>query len=314
MKILFIADPLDSFAVKKDSTLAMMAVAQKKGFQVWHCHIHDLKHVDDAVHAVSSQITIDKSKSPWYSSKGNALLKLGYFDAVIMRTDPPFDLAYVTATWLLSQAQREGTKVFNEPSALRNHSEKLALLEFLDYAPPTIVSASLADISQFHEAHRDIIVKPLDGMGGSGIFRVKEDGLNLASIVEVMSENGHRPLMVQRYLPEIKDGDKRVLVIGGKPIPHGLARIPKQGETRGNLAAGGTGVACEVSQQELDVANAVGSELAKRGLHLVGLDFIGGYLTEINVTSPTCFVEITDQTGFDVAQAWLDSLEETVGS
>ena len=229
-----------------------------------------------------------------------------------MRKDPPFDSNYVTATWFLSQACLEGAKVFNAPEALRNHSEKLALLEFMKFAPPTMVSHSLADIKAFHQHHQDVIIKPLDGMGGKGIFRVQANGLNLASIVETLGENGQRALMVQKFLPEIAEGDKRVLLIGGEVVPYGLARIPQGGEVRGNLATGGKGVAQPLTQQELTVSQELAPLLASRGLHLVGLDFIGGYLTEINVTSPTCFVEIAEQTGHDVALQWLTNLEKHI--
>jgi glutathione synthase len=229
-----------------------------------------------------------------------------------MRKDPPFDLAYVTATWFLSQACLEGAKVFNAPDALRNHSEKLALLEFMKFAPPTAVSHDLADIKAFHQLHQDVIIKPLDGMGGQGIFRVQDNGLNLASIVETLGGNGQRALMVQKFLPEIAAGDKRVLLIGGEVVPFSLARIPQAGEVRGNLASGGKGVAQPLTQQESKVAQELAPQLASRGLHLVGLDFIGGFLTEINVTSPTCFVEITEQTGHDVALQWLTNLEKQI--
>lgn len=310
MNLLFVADPLSSFSVKKDSTLAMMLEAQAKGYAIWHCHIEDIKSIAGAIYAKSQKIKIDMTGSPWYVSTQTQEMKVAAFDAVIMRKDPPFDMSYVTATWFLSQAKLEGAKIFNDPAALRNHSEKLSLLEFLQYAPPTLISYDLKDIQDFHREHQDIIIKPLDGMGGMGIFRVKSDALNLASIVETLGDSGKRALMAQKFLPEISEGDKRVLVIGGEAVPHGLARIPQGGEVRGNLAAGGKGVACAISEKEAKVAGHIGPLLASRGLHLIGLDFIGGYLTEINVTSPTCFVEITQQTGYDVAKQWLTSLEQ----
>jgi glutathione synthase len=309
-KILFIADPLIEFAIEKDSTLAMMDACQRAGYQVWHCHTHDIKSIESSIWANCLQIQVSRGDKRWFVPLQTETKRLAHFDAVVMRKDPPFDLAYVTATWFLSAACLEGAKVFNNPEALRNHSEKLALLEFLHLAPPTIISRELADIKQFHQQHKDIIIKPLDGMGGMGVFRVKEDGLNLASIVETLGDQGSKALMVQKFIPEIVDGDKRVLLIDGEPVPYSLARIPQGGEVRGNLAAGGKGVAQQLTQKEFDIARDVGSQLAKRGLHLVGLDFIGGYLTEINVTSPTCFVEITNQTGHDVADQWLKSIEK----
>ena len=311
-KLLFIADPLSSFVIKKDSTLAMMKASQQRGHQVWHCQIDQLKSIDSLVQADCKQIEITAHDGAWFKEVKTQVQKLCEFDAIIMRKDPPFDLAYVTATWFLSQACLEGAKVFNAPEALRNHSEKLALLEFMKFAPPTIVSHDLADIKAFHQLHQDVIIKPLDGMGGQGIFRVQENGLNLASIVETLGGNGQRALMVQKFLPEIAAGDKRVLLIGGEVVPFGLARIPQAGEVRGNLASGGKGVAQALTQQELKVAQELAPQLAARGLHLVGLDFIGGYLTEINVTSPTCFVEITEQTGHDVALQWLTNLEKHI--
>jgi len=311
-KLLFIADPLSSFVVKKDSTLAMMKVSQVRGHEVWHCHIHDLKSIDSLAQADCKQIAIIAHDGAWFKEVKAQVRKLYEFDAIIMRKDPPFDLAYVTATWFLSQACLEGAKVFNAPDALRNHSEKLALLEFMKFAPPTVVSHDLADIKAFHQHHQDVIIKPLDGMGGQGIFRVQAKGLNLASIVETLGGNGQRALMVQKFLPEIAAGDKRVLLIGGEVVPFSLARIPQAGEVRGNLASGGKGVAQPVTQQELSIAEELAPQLASRGLHLVGLDFIGGFLTEINVTSPTCFVEISEQTGHDVALQWLTNLEKHI--
>jgi glutathione synthase len=309
-KILFIADPLIEFAIEKDSTLAMMDACQQAGHQVWHCHTHDIKSIESSIKAESLHIEVKRGGSDWFTPLQTETKRLADFDAVVMRKDPPFDLAYVTATWFLSAASLEGAKVFNHPEALRNHSEKLALLEYLRFAPPTIISRDLADVKKFHEHYQDIIIKPLDGMGGMGVFRIKADGLNLASIVETLGDNSNKALMVQKFIPEIVDGDKRVLLIDGEPVPYSLARIPQGGEVRGNLAAGGKGVAQKLTQKEFDIAHEIGPQLAKRGLHLVGLDFIGGYLTEINVTSPTCFVEITNQTGHDVASQWLKSLEK----
>jgi glutathione synthase len=311
-KLLFIADPLSSFAIKKDSTLAMMKAAQKRGYEIWHSHIHNLKSINSLIQADCNQIEITSHDGSWFKELNSQIQKLNQFDAIIMRKDPPFDLSYVTATWFLSQACLEGAKVFNAPDALRNHSEKLALLEFMKFAPPTIVSHDLADIKAFHQQYQDVIIKPLDGMGGQGIFRVQENGLNLASIVETLGGNGQRALMVQKFLPEIAAGDKRVLLIGGEVVPYGLARIPQAGEIRGNLASGGKGIAQPLTQQELKIAQELAPQLASRGLHLVGLDFIGGFLTEINVTSPTCFVEITEQTGHDVALQWLTNLEKKI--
>jgi glutathione synthase len=226
-----------------------------------------------------------------------------------MRKDPPFDSEYFYATHLLEQAQREGAKVFNDPKALRDHPEKLALMAFAQFAPPTLVTRSAEAIRMFHAQHRDVILKPLDGMGGKGIFRVRDDGLNLGAIVETLNQEGATSVMVQAFLPAIEQGDKRVLVVGGKPVPYCLARIPQGSEVRGNLAAGGKGVAQPLSASDLHIAQALGPTLMARGLLLVGLDVIGDKLTEVNVTSPTCFQEIADQTGCDVAALFVDALE-----
>jgi glutathione synthase len=207
---------------------------------------------------------------------------------------------------------RQGAKVFNEPSAVRDHSEKLSITEFPEFIPPTLVTRELSAVECFHRKYQDIVIKPLDGMGGMGVFRVGLDALNLASIVETLGENGARTLMVQRFLPEITQGDKRVLLIGGEVVPFALARIPQGSEIRGNLAAGGKGVAMPLTADEMKIAKMLAPKLNQRGLFLVGLDLIGGYLTEINVTSPTCFVEITDQSGFDVPQFWLKALEKAL--
>lgn len=313
MRLLFVADPLDTFKVAKDSTLAMMRAASAKGHEVWHCQIDQMAYLDNAVRCAAQQLNvhaeIGQTTASWYTVQKQSVEAASFFDVIVMRKDPPFDVAYLTATWMLSQAEKEGVVVLNNPQALRDHSEKLALLEFIEWAPPTIVTHHIADIRDFHQKHRDIIIKPLDGMGGMGVFRIGADALNLASIVETLGQHGQKALMVQRFIPEISEGDKRVLLIDGKAVPYALARIPQAGEVRGNLAAGGQAKAQALTNREKEVVQAIGSLLASRGLHLVGLDFIGGYLTEINVTSPTCFVEITQQTGHDVAIEWLSSIE-----
>jgi len=264
------------------------------------------------VEAVARQLTLTGDTSTWFTSSGSERLALAQFDAVLMRKDPPFDSEYFYATHLLEQAEREGARVFNRPRALRDHPEKLAILEFPQYIAPTLVTREAAEIRRFHAEHRDIILKPLDGMGGMGIFRVGPDGLNLGSIAETLNRHGEQTVMVQRYVPEIVQGDKRILVIDGVPVPYSLARIPQGSEIRGNLAAGGKGVAQPLTARDREIAEALGPVLAGRGLLLVGLDVIGDCLTEINVTSPTCFREITEQTGFDVAQTFVDALERAL--
>lgn len=314
MNILFIADPLESFKTYKDSTFAMMREAQRRGHQLMACEPKDLMwQRGGRVTAFVRDITLTGDADDWFVAAQQAPDErpqvLAEVDAVLMRKDPPFDSEYFYATHLLSQAQREGARVFNDPAALRNHPEKLAIMEFPEWIAPTLVTRDAADVRRFHEEHGDIILKPLDGMGGMGIFRVGPDGLNLGSITETLNRHGAQSLMVQKFLPSIAQGDKRVLLIGGQPVPYSLARIPQGSEIRGNLAAGGKGVAQPLSERDREIAEALGPVLLARGLLLVGLDIIGEHLTEINVTSPTCFQEIFDQTGCDVAALYLDALE-----
>lgn len=312
MDFLFIADPLESFKIKKDSSLAMMRAAQEAGHRLWFCQSRNILWRDDLVLADCQTLAIKPSSTSWFELGAIESRSLKSFSAVFMRTDPPFDIEYLNTTWLLSAAVRQGAKVFNDPTAVRDHSEKLSITEFPELIPPTLVTRELSAVEEFHQTHRDIVIKPLDGMGGMGVFRVGSDGLNLASIVETLGENGARTLMAQRFLPEIAQGDKRVLLIGGEVVPFSLARIPQGSEIRGNLAAGGKGVAMPLTDAEKKIAERLAPILNQRGLFLVGLDLIGGYLTEINVTSPTCFVEITEQSGFDVPQFFIKALEKAL--
>jgi glutathione synthase len=310
MNILFVCDPLSSFHTEKDSTFTMMREAQRRGHAIWACSTADVFWQSGAqVGAHMQAIRLTGDPQDWFSVSAQETRTLQSMNAVIMRKDPPFDSEYFYATHLLSQAEREGARVFNSPQALREHPEKLALMEFAQFASPTLVTRSPQAIRDFHEQHQDIILKPLDGMGGMGIFRVKADGLNLGSIIETLNRDASTSVMVQKFLPQITQGDKRVLVIDGEPVPFVLARIPQGNEVRGNLAAGGKGVAQPLSARDREIAQAIGPMLAARGLLLVGLDIIGDCLTEINVTSPTCFREITDQTGFDVPAMFMDALE-----
>ena len=310
MHILFVADPLESFNIRKDSSFVMMRALQQRGHTLSSCTPADLSWSSPGpVRATVRDIVLTGDAPNWFcAAQAEAGRALKDFGAVLMRKDPPFDSEYFYATHLLEQAEREGARVFNRPRALRDHPEKLAIMEFARFSAPTLVTRSEADIKRFHREHRDIILKPLDGMGGTGIFRVKEDGLNLGAITETLNGGGSRSVMVQRFLPEIAQGDKRVLVIGGQPVPFCLARIPQDGEVRGNLAVGGKGVAQPLSARDREIAQALGPVLAARGLLLVGIDVIGDCVTEINVTSPTCFQEISDQTGFDVAAMFVDAL------
>lgn len=310
MKVLFVADPLECFKIHKDTTFAMMRELQRRGHAVAACEPQQVSwRSGGLVTARVRDIALTGAHEPWFDVTAERRAALRDFDAVLMRKDPPFDSEFFYATHWLEQAEREGARVFNKPSALRNHPEKLALMEFAEFAPPTLATRDADDIRAFHAEHGDIILKPLDGMGGMGIYRVREDGMNLGSIIETLNQGGRNSVMVQRYQPAIKDGDKRILLIGGKPAPFCLARIPQGNEVRGNLAAGGKGVAQPLSESDRRIAEAIAPRLAERGLLLVGLDVIGDKVTEINVTSPTCFQEITDQTGFDVPAMFVDALE-----
>ena len=312
LKLLFIADPLENFKVYKDTSLAMMNASHLAGHQVYFANANSLGAKSTGVHASCEYIQIDKKLAPWFKVISTQDLPLHHFDAVIMRQDPPFHVEYLANTWLLSQAEREGAIILNSPTALREHSEKISILEFSEYISPTIVTRSIDEIKYFHQQYLDIVIKPLDGMGGMGVYRVGPDGLNIGSIVETLGEYGKRSLMAQKYLPEITDGDKRLIIINGQAVPYVLARVPQKGDIRGNLAAGGVGQARPISDRETQIALHLGPILSKRGLFLIGIDIIGTSLTEINVTSPTGFVEITKQTGFDVAKFWLEQLERTL--
>jgi len=313
MRILFIVDPLSTFKTYKDSTFAMMREAAARGYAIYTCLQSQLTLANNVVETVATPIALTGDEHDWYRAGDARLLPLTGFDAVLMRKDPPFDMEYVTSTWLLEIAERQGARVFNKPQAIRDHSEKLAIAQFREFTVPTIVSRDAKRLHEFHAEQGDVIFKPLDGMGGAGIFRVGPDGMNLGAVIESLTDNGARTIMAQQYIPAIREGDKRILLIGGSPVPHSLARVPMAGEVRGNLAAGGTGKAQPLSERDQVIAHALAPVLWQRGLLLVGLDVIGDYLTEVNVTSPTCFQEITQQTGFNVAGMFIDALERAAG-
>lgn len=309
MKIAFITDPLDQFKIYKDSTYAMMREAQRRGHQIYAFEPATLVWQAGVVSARVQALQLSAQTDTWYQVLATSEMALTEFDCVIQRKDPPFDMEYIYATYLLELAEQQGAKIYNKPAAIRNHNEKLSIAQFTEFTAPTLVTRDESRIREFHATHRDLILKPLDGMGGAGIFRIGADGMNLGSVIETLTQNGQRTIMAQRYIPEISQGDKRILIIAGKPVPYALARIPQQGEVRGNLAAGGRGVAQPLSPRDWQIANALGPELFARGLLLVGLDVIGDYLTEVNVTSPTCFQEITAQSDCDVAALFVDALE-----
>jgi glutathione synthase len=312
MDIAFIVDPLAELKAYKDSSIAMMRAAVKRGHRIHTLEQADMVWRGGNVEARVQSITVHDDNERWYDAGPTSLQTLDEFDAVIMRKDPPFDLEYVYSTYLLEIAERSGARVFNRPRAIRDHNEKLAIAKFADYIAPTIVTRQPDVIRAFIHEHGDVIVKPLDGMGGTSIFRVRLDDPNLNVILETITQDGRRSTMAQRYIPDIVAGDKRVLLIGGEVVPFCLARIPKEGESRGNLAAGGRGVAQPLSPGDQRIAAGVAQTLWAEGLLIVGLDVIGTCLTEVNVTSPTCMVEITEQTGFDVPGMFIDALERAI--
>lgn len=315
MELLFLIDPLPQLNAKKDSSLLLMREAARRGHTVWVAYPGHVAWLDSrvAAHAQPLAVTPDHPHTAWEA--GAATWRaLRDFSAVLLRFDPPFDFEYLALTWLLERAVAEGARLFNDPRAVRDHSEKLSILEFAEFAPPTRVVRRIADVHAAIDAlGGDVIVKPLDGMGGVGIFRVRRDDPNRNAIVETATAYGQRTLMVQQYLPAIAEGDKRVILIAGEVVPWALARIPQPGETRGNLAAGGRGVVMPLTPREREVAETLAPILWRRGLFLVGLDLIGGMLTEINVTSPTCLVEIATQSGDNPAVLALERLEAMLG-
>jgi glutathione synthase len=311
LSLLVVVDPFDRLKAYKDTSVAMMREAVRRGHAVSACTPDELAGTRESVIAHAHRLRLTDDDAAWYVDLGAEDRDLSSFDAVLMRKDPPFDIEFLNATLLLSRAAGLGAHVINDPQALRDHNEKLSVLEFPQFTVPTLVTRTPDRLRAFWADHEDIIVKPLDGMGGTGVFRLQPGDPNAGSILETVTAHGERSAMAQRYIPAISDGDKRVLVIDGEPVPYCLARVPKPGETRGNLAVGGIGRARPLSERDCDIARAVGQALLPRGLRLLGLDVIGDHLTEINVTSPTCFVEITEQTGCNVAGLFVDALEKS---
>ena len=309
MKLAFVLDPLERLKAYKDSSIAMMREAARRGHEVHALEARSMFLLENTVRASLRRLSVSEDNAAWYRADDARDARLADFDLVLMRKDPPFDQEYYYATLLLDRVEREGARVVNSPRALRDWNEKLAILAYPALTPPTLVASDMARIHAFIDAHRDVVVKKLDGMGGTMIFRVKADDVNRNVIVETITDLGARTVMAQRFVPEIAQGDKRVLVIDGKPFSHCLARIPKAGETRGNLAAGGTGVAQPISARDREIGERVGADLVKAGIVFAGLDVIGDALTEINVTSPTCIVEIAEQAGRNAAKDLLDTLE-----
>jgi glutathione synthase len=312
LDLLFVVDPLDELKAYKDSSVAMMREAALRGHAIFAATPDELAASNRAVTARAHRLQLTQDDDDWHIELGAQERDLASFSAVLMRKDPPFDVEFLNATLLLSRAAALGARVVNDPQALRDHNEKLSILEFPQFTVPTLVSREAERIRTFWADHEDVIVKPLDGMGGAGVFRLQPGDPNAGSILETVTAHGLRTAMAQKFIPAIREGDKRVLVIDGVPVPYCLARVPKAGETRGNLAAGGIGRAQPLTERDREIATVVGEALLPRGLRLLGLDVIGDYLTEINVTSPTCFVEIAQQAGCNVAGLFIDALEHSV--
>ena len=309
MRIAFIVDPLFKLKAYKDSSVFMMREAVRRGHEVYAFEARDIVLLESRVLAQVRHLIVSGDNDQWYQVASETEMPLADFDAVLMRKDPPFDQEYLYATLLLSLAEDQGARVVNRAASLRNYNEKLSIAKFAQFTVPTMVASEMSRLQAFIDLHEDVIVKKLDGMGGTSIFRVRADDPNRNAIVEVQTVDGTVSVMAQRYIPEISKGDKRVLVIDGKPVPFCLARIPKDGETRGNLAAGGRGVAQPISDRDREIAEALGPQLKADGLTIVGLDINGDYLTEVNVTSPTCMVEIFEQAGCNTAALVMDALE-----
>ena len=308
MDFAFILDPLPLLKAYKDTSISMMRALAARGHRVFALEQADVFWRDGLTAARARPLALRPDDHDWYEAGEAEERPLRGFAAVIMRKDPPFDMEYVYSTYLLEAAEEQGARVFNRPRAIRDHNEKMAIARFRDFIAPTLVTRDCARIGAFIDEHADVVVKPLDGMGGASIFRVRADDPNRNVILETVSLYGSRTVMAQRFIPDIVDGDKRVLLIAGEVVPFCLARIPKPGETRGNLAAGGRGVARPITQRDREIGEALAPLLWREGLIVVGIDIIGPFLTEVNVTSPTCFVEITQQSGFDVPGLFADRL------
>jgi glutathione synthase len=309
LRVGVVMDSIAHLTYKKDATLAMLWAAQERGWSLHYMEQEDLYLRDGRAHARMRDLTAFRNPDDWYALGAPEERPLVELDAILMRKDPPVDAHFLNAVHLLGFAEREGVLIVNPTRALLECNEKLFAQQFPQCCTPTVVSCSEAVLRAFHAEHRDVIFKPLDGMGGSGIFHVQPEGRNLGAIIETLTERGQRQIMAQRYIPEIKDGDTRILLVEGEPVPFGLARVPMAGETRGNLAAGGTGITRELTARDHWLVEQVQPMIREKGLMFVGLDVIGDYITEINVTSPTCVREIDDQRGTDIAGLLMDAIE-----
>ncbi|ABS06965.1 glutathione synthase [Shewanella baltica] len=314
IKLGIVMDPISEINIKKDSSFAMLMAAQDRGYQLFYMEMADLAMVNGVAMANMRPLTVINDASKWYELGESQDTPMSELDVILMRKDPPFDTEFIYATYMLERAEEQGVLIVNKPQSLRDANEKLFTAWFSEFTPETIVTRDAKRIRAFHQAKGDIILKPLDGMGGTSIFRVKQDDPNLGVIIETLTSYGQQYAMAQAFIPEITKGDKRILVVDGEPVPYALARIPMKGETRGNLAAGGSGVAQPLSDSDWAIARAIGPELKKRGLIFVGLDVIGDKLTEINVTSPTCIREIQAAFDVDITGMLMDAIEARINA
>ena len=314
IKLGIVMDPISSINIKKDTSFAMLLEAQRRGWEIHYMEMNDLYLRGGEARARTRLLSVEQNYEQWYTFGEEQDIPLHQLDTVLMRKDPPFDTEFIYATYILERAEDKGTLIVNKPQSLRDCNEKLFTAWFPELTPDTLVSRDKAHLRSFHQEHGDVILKPLDGMGGASIFRVKQDDPNLSVIVETLTEHGSRYCMAQNYLPAIKEGDKRVLVVDGEPVPYCLARIPAQGETRGNLAAGGRGEARPLSESDWQIARTVAPILKQKGLIFVGLDIIGDRLTEINVTSPTCAREIEAAFPISITGMLMDAIEKRLAA
>ncbi|QBF82588.1 glutathione synthase [Shewanella maritima] len=312
IKLGIVMDPISDINIKKDSSFAMLLAAQARGYQLFYMEMADLAMVNGVAMANMRPLKVENDADKWFELGESVDTPIADLDVVLMRKDPPFDTEFIYATYMLERAEEAGTLIVNKPQSLRDANEKLFTAWFSEFTPETIVTRDEQRIRAFHQQKGDIILKPLDGMGGASIFRVKEKDPNLGVIIETLTAHGNQYAMAQAFIPDITSGDKRILVVDGEPVPYSLARIPMKGETRGNLAAGGSGLAQPLSESDWHIARTIGPELKKRGLIFVGLDVIGDKLTEINVTSPTCIREIEAAFDVDITGMLMDAIEARV--
>ncbi|WP_020210991.1 glutathione synthase [Gilvimarinus chinensis] len=312
LKIGVVMDPIADITYYKDTTLALLLAASERGHELFYMEPKDLYLSREQARAFTCPLKVFDDATRWYELDSPCDMALGELDAILMRKDPPFDTDYIYSTYILEAAQRQGAMIINDPASLRDCNEKIFATQFPQCCPPMIVSARMDQLKSFHKDHQDVIFKPLDGMGGSGIFRCRSDDPNIGSILETLTNHGRHLIMAQKFIPEISNGDKRILVVGGEAIPYALARIPAAGETRGNLAAGGRGQPQPLTERDHWIVSQVSQQLVERGLLFVGLDVIGDYLTEINVTSPTCVREIDRAYDTRIGEKLMLAIEHTL--